>query len=98
VQAKISSNQERAHMAKLPTPQDAAQFLISHMVSVWNGRPDNVFNFRMINVFRMENYKRFTGDEFTKGLEYAVEQGWLEPTSNQQYPSFKLTTAGFDAA
>jgi hypothetical protein len=83
-------------MAKLPTPEDSALFLISHMVSAWSGRPGHVFNFRMINVFCMENHAKFTAHEFNEGLTYAVDQKWLEKTSESKYPSYKLTMVGFE--
>ena len=82
-------------MATLPTPEEAARFLLSQMVNGWSGRPGSVFNFRMINVFAMENHSRFTGEEFMSGLEFAVENGWLERTDSSSTPSFRLTEKGY---
>lgn len=85
-------------MATLPTREDAARYMLSQMVNGWSGRPGHVFNFRMINVFAMQNHSRFTGEEFTNGLKFAVDNEWIEPTDSSATPSFRLTEKGFAAA
>jgi hypothetical protein len=76
-------------MATLPTPEESARAILA-IFALNNSRPDDVlmagqgeFAFRQAGG---------TAAEFQAGLEYAVQNGWLEIGENN---TIKLTNAGF---
>jgi hypothetical protein len=76
-------------MATLPTPEESARAILA-IFAVDNSRPDHVLMAGGVNfAFRQAGGM---AEEFQAGLEYAVQNGWLEIGENN---TIKLTNAGF---
>ena len=76
-------------MATLPTPEESAHAILA-IFAVDNSRPDDVLIAGGVNfAFRQAGGR---AAEFQPGLEYAVQNGWLEIGENN---TIKLTNAGF---
>ena len=76
-------------MATLPTPEESARAILA-IFAVDNSRPDDVLIAGGVNfAFRQAGGM---AEEFQAGLEYAVQNGWLEIGEND---TIKLTSAGF---
>jgi hypothetical protein len=76
-------------MATLPTPEESARAILT-IIAFHNSRPDDVLVAEQINfAFRQAGG---SAAEFQAGLEYAVQNGWLEIGKNN---TIKLTNAGF---
>ena len=76
-------------MATLPTPEEAARRILS-IFALNNSRPDDVLMAEQAN-FAFRQAGGSTA-EFQVGLEYAVQNGWLEISKTN---NIKLTNAGF---
>ena len=78
-------------MATLPTPEESARAILA-IFAVDNSRPDDVLIAGGVKfAFRQAGGM---AEEFQAGLEYAVQNGWLEIGENN---TIKLTNAGFTA-
>jgi hypothetical protein len=76
-------------MANLPTPEESARAILA-IFAFHNSRPDDVLMAGQVNfAFRQAGGR---AAEFQAGLEYAVQNGWLEIGENN---TIKLTNAGF---
>jgi TPP-dependent 2-oxoacid decarboxylase len=76
-------------MATLPTPEESARAILA-IFALQNSRPDDVLMAEQGNfAFRQAGG---TAAEFQAGLEYAVQNGWLEIGNDN---TIKLTNAGF---
>lgn len=84
-------------MATLPTPEETAREILAIFVEHFKCRPEDVL---LINNFLAVWPNRgLAAEDFNTGMEYAVEQGWVEAQHQQTIrESFKLTSAGFAAA
>jgi hypothetical protein len=85
----LSQTRSLWSMATLPTPEEAARRILS-IFALNNSRPDDVLMAEQANfAFRQAGG---SAAEFQAGLEYAVQNGWLEIGENN---TIKLTNAGF---
>jgi hypothetical protein len=76
-------------MATSPTPEESARRILS-IFALNNSRPDDVLMAEQANfAFRQAGG---SAAEFQAGLEYAVQNGWLEISEND---TIKLTNVGF---
>ena len=76
-------------MAILPTPEESARAILSVFKSK-DIRPNE-----MLIAGQVKRQFLANGGEaadYAEGLKYAVEQGWLEPLTNNR---FRLTETGF---
>lgn len=80
-------------MAKIPTAEESAQKILAIFVQHFNARAGHVL--RGNNFMAVVHDYQLTASDFNQGIEFAVEQAWVEtPDEN----SYRLTQAGFDAA
>ena len=79
-------------MATGPSPEDSARYILSIYIA-HNCRPTHALMPQHFGVpFSAPGWH---ADDWKPGLEYAVQQGWIEIVSPT---SFRLTEAGFAAA
>lgn len=81
-------------MATLPTPEETAIEILSIFVNHFKCRADHVL--RINNFLAVWHSRGLVAEDFKLGMEYAVEQGWVEiqPVDS----SFRLTKSGFAKA
>lgn len=81
-------------MSKLPTPEEAARYILSLFVDHFNSRPNHVL--RTNNFLTAFSKNPWQGSDFATGMEFAAEQGWVEILRGGS--SFRLTEDGYDKA
>lgn len=77
-------------MAVLPTKQENGRKVLE-TYSELNSRPGDVL--RTNNFMAIAVQRRWEMSDVADGLEYAVDQGWIEERNG----AFRLTDAGFAA-
>jgi hypothetical protein len=80
-------------LANTFTPQQLAREILDIFVNHFKEKPGNLL--RSNNFIVLWPDRGFDSAQFTEGLTFAVENGWLELNSADSY---RLTQAGFDAA
>jgi hypothetical protein len=86
------SGKHGAAMAKVPTAEDAARYILKIFILL-NARSGDVLR---INSFIMPFAKApWQASDFEPGMEYAIEQGWVVSDSPDSY---HLTEDGFAEA
>ncbi|TAX72810.1 hypothetical protein ELI03_14160 [Rhizobium leguminosarum] len=81
-------------MSKLPTPRDAAYHILYLFVEHFNSRAGHVL--RTNNFVLPFNEVPWQWSDFIAGLDFGVEQGWLEVQRGGQ--GIRLTESGFENA
>ncbi len=82
-------------MATLPQPEESALKILSIFVTHFNCRPNDVLAINNIRSAWLSS--KWNIDDLKDGMEYAVEQGWVEIVDVKKM-SFKLTDEGFKQA
>jgi hypothetical protein len=81
-------------MAKLPSPEEAAQEILRIFVLKFKIRAGG--GLMAQNLIHLWQQRGMLIEDLNQGLDYAVRKGWIE--SSQDWDSFKLTEAGYSAA
>jgi len=77
----------------MPTAEESAYYLLDIFVDKFNRRPGEVLGRN--NLETPFNTGKWRGRDFKPGLEFSVEQDWIEIVTQD---AFRLTEAGFNAA
>ncbi|MBF0515996.1 MAG: hypothetical protein HQK97_02600 [Nitrospirae bacterium] len=78
-------------MATVPTPEDAARYILKIFKEKYGCRTGQALKFNnFMNCFNLQPWKEA---DLAVGMEYAVQQNWVEILPNGV--SFKLTNKGF---
>lgn len=79
-------------MATIPTPEESARKILSIYVNHFNCRPGHTLASN--NLMVCQDYGLSVDDQ-DRGMEYAIQQGWIEFTQNRD---FRLIDKGFAEA
>ena len=82
-------------MAMLPNAEESARRILSIFVTHFNCRPNDVLAINNIQSVWLSS--KLDNDDLKDGMEYAVNQGWIEILDVNRM-SFKLTDEGFKQA
>jgi len=80
-------------MATHPLPEECARRLLGVFVRHFGLRQGDALLQNNLDAVWIKN--RWHPNDLKNGLDYAIEQGWIEPLPGNQY---KLTDTGFAAA
>lgn len=83
-------------MASLPTHEDIAREILNIFVSHFNCRAGAALG--TSNFMAVWHKRGLATEDFQPGMQFAVQQGWVEVSEAAVGNNFKLTAAGYSQA